>query len=137
MNSGGDDRYACPGLVPVDGEPALCGLWLGHAGACTPHVGDYLPPPLLHPLDARLVPLRLRATGVACPNGHGARGRWHESSIHGGRVLWDEPWYQVEGPVTALRHHVDGHWLAAETEWLWRFEPCGCEFRQILPAEGC
>lgn len=134
MNSGGDERHGCPGVVPDDGEMYACGLLAGHRGACTPHVGDYLPPVILHPLDAYLVPVRLQASGIACPNGHGRRGRWHVSSIFGGRMLWTEPSFGVEGPAAAFRHFEDGAWLPPESELLWRFEPCGCEFRQILTA---
>lgn len=129
-SSGGDERYGCPGLVWFEGEAQECGLVAGHRGDCTLLVGP-LPPPILHPLDAWLVGRRFRAVGVACPDGHGARGRWHESSIYGGRILWTEPSFTVE-PATTFRHFVDGAWSAPELEALWRFEPCGCVFREIL-----
>jgi hypothetical protein len=124
-----DERHACPGLVWIDSDAHPCGLWWRHDGEHVPFVGDYLPPPLLHPLDARLVPIRARETGTACPNGHG--GRWFEPFP--GRRWWIEPSYQVEA-TTALRHFVDGHWLAPQTELEWRFEPCGCTFREIVTA---
>lgn len=132
MNSGGDDRYACPGLVPDGSDAYPCGLWLGHAGACTPNVGDYLPPPMLHPLDARLVAVRGRVDGVLCPNGHG--GAW--SSPFPGRRWWMEPSVSVVGPVMPLRHWEDGGWVASAPEMAWRFLPCECEFRQIVQSPG-
>lgn len=135
MNSGGDDRYACPGLVPDGGDAYPCGLWLGHARPCTPFV-SYLPLPLLHPLDAWLVPRRLRETGVACPNGHGERRRRVVSRVFGANWVTDLAGFEVEGPVAAYRRFEGGRWLAPEFEAVWRFEPCGCEFRQVLGSAG-
>lgn len=106
MNSGGDERYGCPGVVPVEGGLYACGLLLGHAGPCTPFVGDYLPPLILHPL----APLHsCPACGQRC------------------RPMRGEP-------VLVLRHFEDGQWVAAETEVAWLFEPCGHQAREILAA---
>lgn len=126
----GDERYGCPGLVWFDAEALQCGLYSKHDGPCTPNVGDYLPPPILHPLDAWLVRVRQYATGRPCPNGHG--GAWY--SPFPGRRLWTDPSYGIEW-TTMFRHFEDGAWLPPESEALWRFEPCGCEFREILRLE--
>lgn len=57
-------------LTPTDPCPRVaagyepCGLLWQHPGPCRPFVpGDYLPPPLLHPLDALLADL----LGRRCP----------------------------------------------------------------------
>lgn len=105
MNSGGDERFGCPGVVPVEGEMYACGLLLGHRGGCVPFVGDYLPPVILHPL----APLD------SCP----VCGR--RCRAYG------------DGPMLTLRHFAGGQWLAGESELAWLFEPCGHQAREILP----
>lgn len=103
MNSGGDERYGCVALVWIDGDPYLCGLAHGHHGGHVPFVGDYLPPPILHPL----------ATINRCP----VCGQWCRP--------------ERGGPVLVMRHFEGGEWLPGETEFGWLFQPCGHEAREI------
>jgi hypothetical protein len=103
-----------------DYEP--CGLWCGHDGDHTPYVpGAYLPPPIIGPLEL-LTPLRRsRWPHVICPLCQtpadqvscGALFRVHRDSD--GSTSWNE---HGEGP--------------GDSEYLWRFEPCGCEGRELL-----
>lgn len=49
---------ACLRVAIQDGQPVACGLLHCHDGACVPFTpGDYLPPPILHPLYLRLLPM--------------------------------------------------------------------------------
>ena len=99
------------------GEPSQCGLLWGHAGRCvwfTP--GEYLVglAPLLHPLDPR-------GRFEPCP------GCGHAITSIGA----DGPyWVLRDGYMTAA---YGGPMPGAEREAVWRFEPCGCERREILP----
>lgn len=97
----------------VDGEDCEpCGLWCGHDGDHTSYVpGAYLPPPIIGPLD--VLPIALRRPG-RCPL---CRRRVDS--------------YRAEETL-ALRDVGDG-WREPEHETEWRFEPCGCEGREILP----
>jgi len=105
----------------VDGE-TRCGLWCGHDGDHIPHqIGDYLTitTPVIHPLDM----LRLNS------------------------LMRAEQWNRLRCPLCGAGQHSFGLTLDCEGligrfyddedhggyERLWRFEPCGCEGREILP----
>lgn len=98
-----------------------CGLWCGHGGDHLPYVGEYLPPPSIGPLELLTLrrnrwpyftcPLcRTRADGFTCDAL--LRAQWDGD----GFASWYEP---GDGPD--------------EVEYLWQFEPCGCEGREIRP----
>lgn len=90
----------------------LCGLLAGHNGNHVPFVpGDYLPPPLLHPLDVWLLLPAWR-----CP-------------------VCTEKFNYSPGAdlVTAFRGDCD-NWGRAQPEWQWSFHPCGCVGR-VVPGE--
>lgn len=93
-------------------EYVQCGLLWRHPGPCMPFVpGDYLPPPLLHPLDV-LLPMQ----AWRCP-------------------LCGDPVSALPMAelVTAFRgDHVN--WDRAQPEWQWTFWPCGCVVRDIEPS---
>lgn len=91
-------------------EDQQCGLWCGHDGDHTPHqIGDYLPPPLLTPLD--LLALRLAEFLKNCP-------------------LCSATVETVDvGPSLVFR---EGHAFDSEMENEWFFWPCGCEGRELL-----
>lgn len=106
------------------GEPWNCGQLCGHPGNCawwTP--GDYLilAPPILHPLD----PLPgWGSTARRCPGcGRGVSG------VELGAALW----VVRDGRCAAAYSQPRP---GASHEAALRFDPCGCEFRQILPG-GC
>lgn len=89
-----------------------CGLLWQHSGPCVPFVpGDYLPPPMLHPLDFNMPPgnrWHMRCPLCRCP----AAG-WNVDAgtvFRGDNVNW-------------------GH---ASVEWEFTFEPCGCGGRVVL-----
>lgn len=93
----------------VDDEP--CGLWCGHDGDHTPHqIGAYLPPSILGPLDL----LRF--------------WRDHRCPLCGTRES-----NANFGPALVFR---EGRFRDSELETEWRFWPCGCEGREILPEES-
>jgi hypothetical protein len=111
------EQHPCCWIVAP--EYVQCGLWCGHDGAHLPYVpGEYLPVPELHPLDV----LRLTALSP-----------WR-------------PWWLVTCPVCGtdtkswLTHReagdlatfVGGEWRVQRVLW-WRFQPCGCEAREVLP----
>lgn len=106
-----DPPHSCCWIVGgEDCEP--CGLWCGHDGDHIPYMpGAYLPPPLIGPLD--VLPVALRTAG-RCPL---CRKRVDE--------------YRAE-EMLAFRDVGDG-WRGPEREIEWRFGPCGCEGREILP----
>lgn len=86
----------------------LCGLLAGHLGDHVPFVpGEYLPPPLLHPLDAF-------------------------KAAHARRCLLcgNESTPPVAEAVTAFRGE-HANWDRASFEWQWRFWPCGCVVRTV------
>ena len=108
----------------VDGE-TRCGLWCGHDGDHVPYMpGEYLRAPLLHPLDA----VKLLVWGIErCP-------------LCGASVAFD-PWANVvtgaycEGPTCVWRLNGPRTWIVGpESQWEyeWKFEPCGCEGRELL-----
>lgn len=100
-------------------DDGVCELDRGHDGGHLPYVpGDYLPPPLITPLD--LLHLRHWPRSSACP-------------------LCGQPVNSVscEGPTVAYRGTLargDGaiEMAGGETEFEWRFGPCGCVGREIL-----
>lgn len=88
--------------------PTMCGLLWQHDGPCAPFVpGDYLPPPLLHPLDMLLDP-----PAWCCPLCKQNFNAWNAE------------------PVTAFRGGQE-NWDRVRTEWQWSFEPCGCVGREV------
>lgn len=88
--------------------PVACGLLWQHDGPCVQLVpGDYLPPPLLHPLDMRLVLPAWR-----CPLCTQNFNSWNAE------------------PVTAFRGCQE-NWDRVRTEWEWTFQPCGCVGREV------
>lgn len=91
-----------------------CGLEHRHEDDHVPFTpGEYLPPPMLHPLDVLLV---MRTRMPRCP-------------LCGVRLRG------VEAQEThAFRHFEDGDWGAPEVEIEWRFDPCGHEAREVLPS---
>ena len=114
----GEQHYCC---CVVDNEQ--CGLWCCHDGDHTAdRVGDYLPMamPIIHPLNLlrlRLAPWPWR--DMACP-------------LCGTRA--GPPWWTF-GYTTVLEGVVGrfyGEETTLSTERHWRFEPCGCEGREIL-----
>lgn len=94
----------CPALV---GDRA-CGLLWRHDGDHVPFVpGEYLPPPLLHPLD------RMKAVNARC------------CPLCGG-----ESTPPIAEAVTAFRgEHTN--WDRPSFEWQWEFWPCGCVGRTV------
>lgn len=95
-----------------------CGLEHRHADGHVPFVpGEYLPPPMLHPLDVLLI---TRTRMPRCPV---CRVRLRSASCD-----WE---------VThAFRHFDGGHWDAPELEIEWRFDPCGHKAREVLPQDA-
>lgn len=86
----------------------LCGLLAGHLGDHVPFVpGEYLPPPLLHPLDAF-------------------------KAAHARRCLLcgNESTPPVAEAVTAFRGE-HANWDRASFEWQWTFWPCGHLVRTV------
>lgn len=92
-----------------------CGLEHRHADDHVPFVpGEYLPPPMLHPLDVLLLVRRRLPRCPACG------------------VLPSV--VEIDTQVThAFRHFEDGAWGEPELEIEWRFDPCGHEAREVLP----
>lgn len=105
----------------VDGE-TQCGLWCGHDGDHTPHqIGEYLSAamPVIHPLNMLRLDILMRAgqwSRLRCPLCGAGR---HPFGFTFG----------CEAPVG--RFHADGRFGGYES--IWRFEPCGCEGRELLP----
>lgn len=96
----------------VSGEQ--CGLDHGHDGEHLPYTpGEYLPPPMLHPLDILLLS---RTRAPRCP-------------VCGIRLGS----FGYEWEVThAFRHFADGVWGEPEVEVGWRFQPCEHGAREIV-----
>lgn len=111
----------------VDAERP-CGLWCGHDGGHVPHVGEYLPPPIISALW--VLWFRQQAMAHAwkllfCPL-CGARPPQQ-------RMPWEpgfEVFYGEEGLVFRAWRDVE----RITYERVWRFEPCGCEGRELLPS---
>lgn len=89
-------------------RPVACGLLWQHDSLCVPFVpGDYLPPPILHPLDVLLDPMIWR-----CPLCKGNFNHWDSEAVtpfRGGRENWDR----------------------VRVEQQWTFQPCGCVGRSF------
>lgn len=94
-------------------DDGVCELDRGHDGDHLPYVpGDYLPPPLVTPLDLLHLPhWPRRTTCLLC-------GRRVNS-------------VSCEGPTLVTREDDDQGALECE----WRFGPCGCTGREIITAE--
>jgi len=107
-------------------ECTQCGLWCGHDGDHVPYTpGDYLPAPLLHPLDIAAIVLWGAKRCPLC-----------KTSVE------FQPWANVvtgwscEGPTQVWRLTGPPAWAVGpewQWEYAWRFEPCGCEGRELLP----
>ena len=109
--------HQCCRLVGVE----QCGLWCCHAGECVARVGDYLPPPLVHPLDMLLLDLQwLRRDWrwMRCPICRAGPNDWHGFS------------WGIDYIGLVVRCYYGGENSAIEAAW--RFTPCGCEGRQIV-----
>lgn len=108
------DQHTCCWVVGDD----RCGLWCGHDGDHLPYTpGDYLAEPTLHPLDL-LLPWQMRLPGAAhCPICGTADRTWGLC-------------FSVEYGLIARQVGDEIH---LSTEGIWRFEPCGCVGREILP----
>lgn len=118
-------KDACPQLV--DGT-YYCGLLFGHDGPCTQYVpGHYLPLPILHPLDRLLVCIRAVDGVRLCPNGC--------SPLRRLRCMWGDYISDLTSisrdPLTQVVYTTDED-KHVEQESPIRFEPCGCEFREIV-----
>jgi hypothetical protein len=121
-----DTQHQCCLIIDYDGT--RCSLWCGHDDEHLPHVGDYLPPPIISPLWVLQFRQQIMAGAwmlMSCPL-CGARPPTRRV-----RSLWG-PGFEVEyGPAT----HVIREWEGRERstiEMLWRFGPCGCEGREVL-----
>lgn len=120
------DWPRCQRIVGGVGEQ--CGLLASHGGVCVPFTpGWYLPAPMLHPLAELLVRARTRA-GLerVCPNGC---SRLVAARSQFGWSVRDAFYLTTElAPPTYLFD-----WdRFVEPQVDIRFDPCGCEFRQIL-----
>lgn len=116
-----DPLHPCCWTVGEDYGP--CSLWCSHDGDHIPYTpGIYLPPPAISPL-ALLAVQQHRWHDMACPLcGTRADG-----------ISWEKPY--------CIYRDGDGHvsWYEpgdrrGSIERTWRFEPCGCEARELLPA---
>lgn len=100
----------------TDGE-TRCGLWCGHNNEHIPYTpGEYLAPQTLHPLTIRQLltaprgPLRDLPPCPICQ-----------------AATYD--WYCHWPPALVWRSGTH-----PRTEVEWRFWPCGCEAREIVPS---
>jgi len=98
-----------------------CGLWCGHDGEHLPYApGDYLSAPIVDPIAMwRLRDFRVPAALKRCPICGSAGDRW-------GFGLGIDC-------STGLISRQVGDEIHLSTEAIWRFWPCGCEGREILP----
>lgn len=89
-----------------------CGLLWQHPGPCVPFVpGDYLPPPLLHPLDL----------------GRALADRW--------RLLCPICWRPVtdwDAPLSTVFRGGSINWDRPSVEYEPMFQPCGCVGRVVV-----
>jgi len=89
-----------------------CGLLWQHPGPCVPFApGDYLTPPMLHPLDFNTPPSSW--WHMLCPLCRRRTAGWNASAVtvfRGDSVNWDRP----------------------SVEWEFTFEPCGCVGRVVV-----
>ncbi|MGW1744571.1 hypothetical protein ACWCRD_02915 [Streptomyces sp. NPDC002092] len=118
-----DQQHQCC-VVAAEGD--RCGLWCGHDADHVPYTpGDYLPTPLLHPLDVAAILLWGFKRCPLCKASVAFRP-W-------GNVVTG--WY-CEGPTQVWRLTGPPAWVVGpewQWEYAWRFEPCGCEGRELLP----
>jgi hypothetical protein len=107
-------RLTRGGLCPRIAEGSdPCGLFHGHNGPCVTFVpGDYLPPPLLHPLDWWAA-FRTWPWTWWCPL------CWHRADG-----------FSDADFVTAFRGE-QVNWGRPSHEWQITFEPCGCVGRTV------
>jgi hypothetical protein len=116
----GFEEHQCCWYADADNP---CGLWCGHDGDHAPYMpGAYLPPPIISPLDLLALQLgqwphlacplcRARTDAVSCDRA------FHVARDGDGNVTWYER--EADSP--------------GDIEQAWRFNPCGCEARQLLP----
>ncbi|MFF7881034.1 hypothetical protein ACH40F_07850 [Streptomyces sp. NPDC020794] len=111
-----------------------CGLWCGHDGEHLPHVGEYLPPPIVSPVWVLQFRQQMMARAwvfMRCPL-CGARPPAVRPPAS--RLLWERG-FEVEcTPMLACREWEGYEQITQEMQW--RFEPCGCEGREMLPGEA-
>ena len=113
-----DPPHPCCWLIDQDGR---CGVWCSHEGEHIPYVpGAYLPPPIISPLG--LLPFQRGEWPLVCPlcsartNYPSFEAPFRVLRQGDGSTSWFEP---KDGDV--------------DVECAWRFEPCGCEGRELLP----
>ena len=89
-----------------------CGLLWQHPNQCVPFMpGDYLPPPMLHPLDF--------STTLG--------SRWHMLC-----PLCRCPVTSWDGPLSTVFRGDAVNWGRPSVEWEFTFEPCGCVGRVVV-----
>lgn len=105
-------------LTPDDPCPRIaagyerCGLLWQHPGLCVPFTpGDYLPPPILHPLDAAVRSMLRLWLCPLCDAGFVSVVADYVTAFRGEQSNWDRP--SVETQLTFL--------------------PCGCVAREVEP----
>lgn len=104
-----------------------CGLWCGHDGDHVPYTpGDYLQPPLLHPLDR----IRLLFLGDdRCP----LCGAWAGFQPWSSRVTG---WTCTVEPRRRQLPRGPSAYIVSKKEWRWehrfQFDPCGCVGVEML-----
>lgn len=91
-----------------------CGLLAGHDGGHVPFVpGEYLPPPLLHPIDVLL------ASAADLP--------WWRC-----RCLLCGAWSGMpDGELVTPFRGGSENWDQVRAEWQWTFRPCGRVGREV------
>lgn len=106
------DESGCP-RIAFDGHDAVdCGLLWRHDGPCVPFTpGDYLLPPIAHPLDLLPVPMLQRSRCPMC------RARVENVIVE---------------YVTAFRGG-EANWDRAVLETQIEVLPCGCVMRDVEP----
>jgi hypothetical protein len=113
-----EHEHPCCWLLDVDTQ---CGLWCGHDGDHVPYTpGDYLPPPIIGLLDLLRLQQRPWPHWV-CPL----------CGAHADHISCDAPFsVQRDGDGNASWYAPGA--IRVDIECAWRFEPCGCEGREIL-----
>jgi hypothetical protein len=108
-----------------------CGLLVGHDGDHVPFTpGEYLPAPLLDPVEELLVRWRyVSDCDLVCPNGC--------TRYAAGRSMWG-PWrhdaFDMSKEPTIAHIWTGDDWHVTDQLNI-TMSPCGCEFRQIPAAE--
>ena len=104
----------CPQWLIAGGGVTKCGLLRDHDEHHLPWTpGSYLPDPIIHPLDLRLIIVSRR---WRCPEGCPISGFmcWEPKTVH-----------VMQG----------SEWIADRCEQLWLFDPCQHQYREVWPLE--